>query len=70
MRAGWMSWILGCYSLAIYFLTSLWYNVKELLVEYHSYVLLYLFVTGLGSFGICYRLGKLQNLSHPLLSCL
>ena len=52
----WMGWMVGMYSLSLYFLTSLWYNLKVYLVEHHTYVLGYLIVTGLTSFAVCYRM--------------
>ena len=51
----WAGWLLGMYSLSLYFLTSLWYNLKIYLVEHHTYVLSYLIVTGLASFAAVYR---------------
>jgi hypothetical protein len=60
-RAGWFGWIMACYSLSLYFLTSLWYNLKVYLLENHLYVLCYFVVTGLASFAFCYRMGPVEN---------
>ena len=49
-------WALATYSLSVYFLTSLWYNMKTYLVENHVYVLGYLVVSGAISFAVCYRM--------------
>ncbi len=61
LRSGWVSWIMACYSLALYALTSLWYNIKEYLLQNHLYVLAYFVVTGLASFAVCYRMGPVEN---------
>ena len=70
LRTGWFGWIMACYSLSIYFLTSLWLNVKHYLLENHVYVFGYFVVTGLGSFAICYRnnsdLFKDQTVFKPI----
>ena len=54
-------WILAAYSLSVYFLTTLVYNVKTYLLEYHLYVLGYLVVSALVSFAVCYRMGPVEN---------
>ena len=61
LRAGWFSWIMACYSLSLYFLTSMWFNVKQYLLENHIYVFGYFVVTGIVSFAICYRMGPVEN---------
>ena len=61
LRTGWFSWIMACYSLSLYFLTSLWFNVKQYLLENHIYVFGYFVVTGIVSFAICYRMGPVEN---------
>merc|ERR1712117_676448 len=53
LRAGWFSWIMACYSLSLYFLTSMWFNVKQYLLENHINVFGYFVVTGIVSFAIC-----------------
>ena len=61
MRTSWMGWIMGCYSLSLYFLTTLWYNLKTYLIQNHLYVLGYFAVTGGLSFAFCYRMGPVEN---------
>eukprot|EP00095_Tigriopus_kingsejongensis_P000371 maker-scaffold319_size207808-snap-gene-0.27 protein:Tk00371 transcript:maker-scaffold319_size207808-snap-gene-0.27-mRNA-1 annotation:"hypothetical protein DAPPUDRAFT_308237" len=61
IRTSWMGWILGVYSLSIYFLTTLWYNFRSYLIEHHLYVLGYFVVAGLTSFAVCYRMGPVEN---------
>lgn len=61
IRTSWMGWILGIYSLSIYFLTTLWYNFKTYLMEQHLFVLGYFVITGLASFAVCYRMGPVEN---------
>ena len=51
-----MSWIAIFYSLSVYMLTTLWYNVQSYLVEHHIYVLAYFVVVGGLSFAVCYRM--------------
>jgi len=52
---------LACYSLSIYFLTTIWYNLRQYVMENHVYVLGYLVVTALASFAVCYRMGPVSN---------
>jgi len=54
-------WALATYSLSVYFLTSLWYNVKTYLIQNHVYVLGYLVASGAISFATCYRMGPVEN---------
>ena len=54
-------WILACYSLSIYFLTTLVYNIKVYVMEYQVYVLGYLVTSALVSFAVCYRMGPVDN---------
>jgi len=54
-------WVLACYSLSVYFLTSAMYNIKTYLIQYHVYVLGYLLVSALASFAFCYRMGPVEN---------
>ena len=54
-------WAMACYSLSFYFMTSIWCNIKRYLVENHVYVLGYLVVSALVSFGACYRMGPVEN---------
>jgi len=54
-------WALACYSLSVYFLTTIWYNLKQYLVENHIYVLGYLVISALISFAACYRMGPVSN---------
>ena len=57
-----MSYIAVFYSLSVYMLTTLWYNVKVYLVEHQIYVLAYFVVVGGISFAICYRMvGTAKN---------
>ena len=44
-------WVLACYSLSVYFLTSAMYNIKTYLIQYHVYVLGYLLVSALARYG-------------------
>ncbi len=46
------------YSLATYFLTSIWYNIRLYMIENYIYVISYLLATGGVSFAICYRMVK------------
>ena len=55
-RASWASWVLGVYSVSLYFLTSLWYNLRAYLVDNQAYLVGYLLVTGGVSFAVCYRM--------------
>ena len=43
-------WVLACYSLSVYFLTSAMYNIKTYLIQYHVYVLGYLLVSALARY--------------------
>ena len=61
MRTSWMGWIMGFYSLSVYFLTTLWMNFKTYAMENHVYVLGYLVVTGALSFAFVYRMGPVEN---------
>ena len=45
-------WVLACYSLSVYFLTSAMYNIKTYLIQYHVYVLGYLLVSALARYGM------------------
>jgi len=54
-------WALACYSLSVYFLTTIWYNLKQYLIENHIYVLGYLVTSALVSFAVCYRMGPVSN---------
>ena len=54
-------WALATYSLSVYFLTSLWLNLKTYLIENHVYVLGYLVVSGAISFALIYRMGPVEN---------
>ena len=54
-------WALACYSLSVYFLTTIWYNVKLYVMENHIYVLGYLVITSLASFAVCYRMVSACN---------
>lgn len=64
-RSSWMGWFLGMYSLSLYFLTSMWYNVKVYFYENHLLVLGYLVLTGLISFALCYRMVGKKSISLP-----
>jgi hypothetical protein len=57
----WFGYAVCSYSLATYIITSIWYNMKTYLLEHYIYVLGYLVVTGSASFGICYRMGPVEN---------
>jgi len=57
----WFGYAVCSYSLATYIITSIWYNMKTYLLEHYIYVLGYLVVTGCASFGICYRMGPVEN---------
>lgn len=57
----WYGWAFAGYSLSLYFLTSIWYNLKVYLVENYVYVLGYLLATGGVSFAVCYRMGPIVN---------
>ena len=57
----WFGYAVCSYSLATYIITSIWYNMKTYLLEHYVYVLGYLVVTGSVSFGICYRMGPVEN---------
>jgi len=57
----WFGYALCSYSLATYIITSIWYNMKTYLLEQYVYVLGYLVLTGSVSFGICYRMGPVEN---------
>ena len=54
-------WALATYSLSVYFITSLWMNVKSYLIDNHVYVLGYLVLSGAISFAVCYRMGPVEN---------
>ncbi len=55
-----MSWVLGVYSVSLYFLTSLWYNLRSYLVDNQAYLVGYLLLTGGISFAVCYRMVRLR----------
>ncbi len=57
-----MSWVLGVYSVSLYFLTSLWYNLRSYLVDNQAYLVGYLLLTGGISFAVCYRMVRLRLL--------
>jgi len=61
VRAGWFGWILGFYSVSVYFLTSLWSNLRMYLEENQALVVGYLVLTGGISFAVCYRMGPVEN---------
>ena len=56
-------WILACYSLSLYFVTSIWYNIKVYLMDNHVYVLGYLVLSALVSFAVCYRMVR-SKIAH------
>ena len=52
------SWVGVAYSLAVYLMTRTWYNIKEYLTEqYFHLVIGYIFIAGLISFAVIYRMG-------------
>jgi len=57
----WFGYAICSYSLATYIITSVWYNMKIYLLEHYVYVLGYLVLTGSVSFGVCYRMGPVEN---------
>ena len=54
-------WAWATYSLSVYFMTSIWFNIKSYLIDNHVYVLGYLVVSGALSFVVCYRTGPVEN---------
>ncbi len=61
MHSSFLGGILAGYSLALYFMTSLWANLQDYIVEHHVYVVGYVLAAGGISFAACYRLGPVQN---------
>ena len=57
----WMGYAVFSYSIATYIITTVWYNIKIYLMEHYTFVLGYLVLMGVLSFGITYRMGPVQN---------
>ena len=58
IKQSFLSWFGFAYSLSIYLVTKTWWNMKEWLTEqYFHYVLGYITIVGLLSFGVIYRMG-------------
>ena len=45
----------------LFFLRSLWENLYSVLRQYHYYVVAYLIISSVISFGVCYRFGPLTD---------
>jgi hypothetical protein len=56
------SWMGVAYSFSVYLMTRTWFNIKEYMTEQHIHLLVgYIFVTGVTSFAIIYRMGPPSN---------
>jgi len=56
------SWMGVAYSFAVYLMTRTWFNIKEYMTEQHIHLLVgYVFITGVTSFAIIYRMGPPSN---------
>jgi hypothetical protein len=53
--------LIGGWTVGIYFLQLIWENFRLIIMQYQDYVLSYIVVTGLVSFVVCYRLGPVTN---------
>jgi len=53
--------MIGGWTVGIYFLQYLWHNLRQLIEQYQSHVLSYVVFTGIISFIICYRLGPVTD---------
>ena len=56
-----MGYAVFSYSIATYIITTVWYNIKLYLLEHYTFVLGYLVLMGAMSFGVCYRMGPVEN---------
>jgi len=54
-------WAIATYTLSLYLLTSMWFNMKIYFLANQTYVLGYLIVSAAISFAICYRMGPIEN---------
>jgi len=53
--------VIGGWTVGIYFLQYLWHNLRPIIEQYQRHVLSYVVFTGIISFIICYRLGPLTD---------
>lgn len=53
--------VIGGWTVGIYFLQYLWQNLRLMIEQYQSHVLSYVVFTGIVSFVVCYRLGPVTD---------
>ena len=60
-RSGAYAVLVGGSSVVFYLLRSLWENLYSVMRDYNYYVLGYLIISSVISFGLCYRFGPINN---------
>jgi hypothetical protein len=53
--------VIGGWTVGIYFLQLIWENLRLIIIQYQRHVLSYVVLTGLLSFVVCYRLGPVTD---------
>jgi hypothetical protein len=53
--------VIGGWTVGIYFLQLIWENLRLIIMQYQNHVLSYVVFTGLISFVVCYRLGPVTD---------
>jgi hypothetical protein len=53
--------MIGGWTVGIYFLQLIWENLYLLIIQYQNHMLSYVVFTGLVSFIVCYRLGPVSD---------
>lgn len=53
--------VIGGWTVGIYFLQLIWENLRLIIIQYQTHVLSYVVFTGLVSFVVCYRLGPVTD---------
>ncbi|XP_064613742.1 nuclear envelope integral membrane protein 1-like isoform X1 [Liolophura sinensis] len=60
-RAGFITFFLGGWSIMAYEMYYIWYQLRSIMEDYYQFVVGYLLVVGLISFGFCYKYGPVSD---------